>query len=192
MRAGLCLFDPIKDKIVILKRYKQYLPSSKKIIPHGFVEQYSLPRGRVLNKHESLLHCAIREFIEETRIFVKEFIQHEETFELIWEDPTDKFWQYKIFFIETDLNPENIFEVDEQTKYICHKLNFDVKTCKLNSYEPAKRQVMSFEQYSMALKRQLPAYVSSNYTDFLNHLKNLYGKCVHIRTNHGGNPISNQ
>lgn len=173
-RAGLCAFDSALQKIVILKRNHPYGTGMRwRQSPSTFVEQYSLPRGKCLNSSEPLIQCAIREFIEETGMFFEKFRLFNEGFQLTWTDPEHKIWKYEIFFIEADLSIANTIKVDEFSNLEIPKIGMTTDVCKFTKYEPAVKLIMSIPEYIKLLENQILCYKTSNYLDFVNHLKKI-------------------
>lgn len=129
-RCGLCVIDPKRKKIIVLKRKCPYIKNTQtpntttttaagttittisQVTPQKskrkppFVEQFCIPRG-CQNTYESSFSCGIREFIEECGFFFNSFYKLSQTFDLEWEDPKDVTWRYKISFLCVDV--ESIF-----------------------------------------------------------------------------------
>ena len=164
IRAGLCAIDVESQKIVVVERKKSY--SNAHIFRCGeFVEKYQIPRGRCCE--ESIKNCAIREFIEETGLFFKEYTILNMTFDLFWEDPIDTFWKYKIYFCKTSLDPNNIIRITENT-FNGMKLNV-----RSRRFEPLIVRIMYIQKYIDKLNNQLIYYMGQhNYKDFIEIIKN--------------------
>lgn len=103
-RCGLFVVDLQRQKTIILQRRCPY-DIDRRYWQRGsaFIEQFCVPRGACINSHESVFACGVREFIEECGFFFKAFTKCPYTFTLEWEDPETVLWQYRISFIQVNL-----------------------------------------------------------------------------------------
>lgn len=174
-RSGLCVIDRDTNEIVVVMREEPYptrsIVRNKKMI---FVEQFSLPRGKCIERSETLKQCALREFVEETRIFFKKYQFAKTHFDLYWYDPINIKWEYRIYFAFASLSDENLIRVDRSliipnldTIYIRRK---DIK------YEPMKPIFIKIINYIELVTKRLSLYGNNNYVEFLNVLQNIQQK----------------
>lgn len=168
MSSGLFVFDRNNSQILLLQRKNQYEKCLRwRSRPEHYVEQYYIPRGRRINRNEPLLICAIREFIEETHIYLKKINFISTSYELIWEDPPGKPWKYEIFFAEGSLSPDNLLTIHESFDVDLNGVEFNLKNCDFSSSENGSVLILSYSEYFNIIKKQMTMYHKSNYAAFI-------------------------
>lgn len=169
MPSGLLAFDRQKQLVLVLKRVTPYAVNQKwRSRPSHFIEQYHIPRGQQSSPLEPLKTCAIREFIEETNIFMKTFDILPDTFELRWEDPPGVEWTYTIFFMACSLEPKNLLS-------ICENVNIDLigtagvnpVKCAFSDRDNSTVVILKFSEYKQIIQKQMQLYHKSNYNKLL-------------------------
>lgn len=174
-RAGLCVIDYRRKKMVILKKLEPY---TKTYIYENFVEKYCLPRGKTIRKTEDLFHCALREFHEETTLLlIDNFEKYCDYFDLWWYDQNEK-WIYRIFFVNVDfnliVNSKKIIKFDIETNKNTILLNYTNKNFD-RRYELHRTLFLSKNNYrNIISNRQRFCYEQSNYEEFLIFLEKVF------------------
>lgn len=175
-RSGLCVIDKESERMVVLIRECPY--KAREIVPSKnpiFVEQYSLPRGKCQERNENLQQCALREFIEETRVFFVDVKFSKSYFNLYWCDPPNVKWEYRIYFAFASLKEENLIHVNQNYKIdnmnTIHIRKKDLK------YEPMKPAFLNILNYTFLVRERLHLYGDNNYLEFIEHLTNFQLKC---------------
>lgn len=167
--CGLFLMDANHNSIIMFRK-KPYLFKQKRM--KKFIEQYYIPRGKKINR-ETVVNCAIREFVEETRFIPKSLHLLKKPFKLVWKD-CGVDYEYLIFFGFTNnlKDPNNfITEGDgEEFLEITKQLG-----CKITNYEYDIVLLIKLEEYIEKMNSILQLYEKSNYKEFINwiydHLK---------------------
>lgn len=170
-RAGLCVIDNQTKKILVLVRdvpYNNFIvrTSSNANKDNKFVEQYSLPRGKSLGRFENLRYCAIREFIEETKLFFKDLKFSGEYFDLYWHDPIK--WMYRIYFASASFSNKNLIRITKS--YNLPKIGCVPIKVKNQKYEPLTPIFQEITTYIDLIKERLHLYGSNNYNELINKI----------------------
>lgn len=174
MASGLFVFDSYTHSVLVLKRNFQYEKCLKwRSRPEHFIEQYFIPRGKQLTTSEPLYTCAIREFIEETKLFMKKFTLIPNTYDLTWEDPPGTIWKYTIYFIDCDLSNKNLLTISTNLDVNLMGVNFNPKQCNFSEKEEGVVTVLDFYEYEKVILKQMKLYPSSNYAGFLQYIGKL-------------------
>lgn len=155
--------------------------------PPPFIEEIQVPRGRC-EKDETLLNCAIREFMEECGIYFKSIHFLTEAYRLQWEDIGYGQWEYKIFFGIASFNSNNIIRVTNHTwanPFRMPNLNTTTTTTTTSLYnnqrkrrryepiEPGNPETIPIVEYIGEIQKRLPLYGNNNYSQFLRLLERL-------------------
>lgn len=117
--------------------------------------------------------CAIREFIEETHMFLKKISVLPETFNLTWEDPPNNRWEYKIHFAEGSLATDNLLTISESLDVDITSVNFNVKQCDFSINDEGSVVILPYSEYERLITEQMQLYHKSNYDLFLLRLREL-------------------
>lgn len=168
-RAGLCVIDIKSNKMITLVRNSPYVGGSTD--PRIFVEQYSLPRGRCLGKNEKLQVCALREFVEETRLYFRNITFSKTFCNLYWHDPITLKWEYKIYFAFASFEKKNLIHIERQ--YNIPMVNTIYIKRKNLKYEPLEPVFIDVSIYIKLLKERLHLYGDNNYMEFMEQLTNI-------------------
>lgn len=144
--------------------------------PKIFPEQYFFPRGKRLNKYEGVVACAIREFIEETKMFVKIYEILQDVFTLYWVDDGCK-WVYDIVFVRASLRSKNIVKhIDKHSSLVIPEMGRVSEKCCFSPFENQYKYYVEFTplvKFKEIMWHQIKTYSESNYADFVNHVEKL-------------------
>ncbi|AQQ79957.1 nudix domain protein [Leptopilina boulardi filamentous virus] len=179
-RAGLLVINDNKESFIINRRQsynETYLNNWRTCNNMFFWEKIQIPRGKS-KKNESLLECAIREFVEETGvILLGNGFLYKKPFILYWIDD-NKRWEYKIYLLywntDSKFNSSNFLKV----KKIFHNDdNFQITLS--NDKYTSKKDIKSIER-----ERKLFYNTKLHICDYIKTLNNVLRNNEHIVNNY--------